>query len=67
MNGFHANGLFDLLRDPAFKEEIRNRFEELVREREDPLAEADYWGREEILAAIERQVKGEFAKHYCLF
>ena len=67
MNGFHANGMFDLLRDRGFKEEIRKRFEELVREREGELSEADYWGREEILAAIRRQVRGEFAKEYCLF
>jgi hypothetical protein len=67
MNGFHANGLFDLLRDPGFQEEIRKRFEELAREREEELTAADYWGRREILAAIRRRVEREFAKEHCLF
>ena len=67
MNGFQANGLFNLLRNPAFKGEIQKRFDELVWERADELTGADYWAREEILAAIQRQLKQEFAKDYSLF
>ena len=67
MNGFQANGLFDLLRDPAFKRGIREREEALVREREEEFEKVDYWGREELLREIRRQVRREFAKEHCLF
>jgi hypothetical protein len=67
MNSFHARGLFDLLKDPGFKEEIRKRHDELVRERAEELRKADPAEAEEILDAIRKQVKREFAKHYSLF
>jgi hypothetical protein len=67
MSGFHADGLVDLLKDPGFKEDVRKRFEELVREREEELSAADYWGREEIFETIRRRVKSDFGKDHCLF
>jgi hypothetical protein len=67
MNTFHARGLFDLSRDPKFKEDIQQRHDELVRERAEELRKADPAEADEILNAIRKQVKREFAKHYCLF
>lgn len=64
---FHARGLIDLLKYPGFKEEIRKRHEELVRERAAELERADAPEAEEILVQIEKQVKREFAKQSCLF
>lgn len=64
---FHARGLADLLKDPAFRDDIQKRHDELVRERAEELKTADAAEMEEILDQIEEQVKREFAKHYCLF
>lgn len=64
---FHARGLFDLLRDPCFEEEIQKRHDELLRERAEELKRADIAEADEILDQIKKQVKREFAKHYSLF
>jgi len=67
MNGFQANGLFELLRSRKFQADVRNRTKELFREREAEMKRAGYWERRAILEELKRRVKEEFGKEHCLF